>query len=149
MWLLSAQARLQCKSFRTFSQVSFADLKCERKYINDQYRGVITQMLHSQCLMGDCRLWSTICRERGIQFQMYGFLQAGPIKRRSKILTITDNEKQKRILQNDPQKYLAYRKKIESELNSRFRFILNGSEEQANARAVRPPSRPSALLAHS
>ncbi|RAH79614.1 dimethylaniline monooxygenase [Aspergillus japonicus CBS 114.51] len=43
--------------------------------------------------------------------------------------------KQKKILQNDPQKYLAYRKKIESELNSRFRFILNGSEEQANARA--------------
>ncbi|CAG8020939.1 unnamed protein product [Penicillium salamii] len=46
-----------------------------------------------------------------------------------------NNEKQKQILQNDPQKYLGYRKKIESELNSRFRFILNGSEEQANARA--------------
>ncbi|KAJ5175688.1 uncharacterized protein N7482_001565 [Penicillium canariense] len=43
-------------------------------------------------------------------------------------------EKQKDIFLNDPQKYLAYRKNIESELNSRFRFILNGSEEQANAR---------------
>jgi hypothetical protein len=53
------------------------------------------------------------------------------------ILTVLDTEKQKVILQNDPQKYLAYRKKIESELNSRFRFILNGSEEQANARAVK------------
>ncbi|KAL3481115.1 hypothetical protein BJX99DRAFT_219065 [Aspergillus californicus] len=46
------------------------------------------------------------------------------------------NEKQKDILRNDPQKYLAYRKKIESELNSRFRFILNGSQEQAEARAA-------------
>ncbi|GAA92926.1 dimethylaniline monooxygenase [Aspergillus luchuensis] len=43
--------------------------------------------------------------------------------------------KQKNIFRHNPQKYLAYRKKIESELNSRFRFILNGSEEQANARA--------------
>lgn len=33
-------------------------------------------------------------------------------------------------------KYLAYRKRIESELNSRFRFILNGSKEQQDARNV-------------
>ncbi|KAI2996385.1 hypothetical protein CBS147346_9395 [Aspergillus niger] len=46
-----------------------------------------------------------------------------------------DTANQKNIFRNNPQKYLAYRKKIESELNSRFRFILNGSEEQANARA--------------
>lgn len=52
------------------------------------------------------------------------------------MLTILDNDKQKEILRENPQKYLAYRKKIESELNSRFRFILNGSEEQANALAV-------------
>lgn len=32
---------------------------------------------------------------------------------------------------------MTYRKKIESELNSRFRFILNGSQEQAEARKVR------------
>ncbi|KAJ3549988.1 hypothetical protein NM208_g224 [Fusarium decemcellulare] len=44
------------------------------------------------------------------------------------------NEKQREILRNDPEKYLAYRKKIESELNSRFRFILNGSKEQQEAR---------------
>ncbi|KAM0266699.1 hypothetical protein ACHAPA_006621 [Fusarium lateritium] len=44
------------------------------------------------------------------------------------------NEKQREILRNDPEKYLAYRKKIESELNSRFRFILNGSKEQQDAR---------------
>lgn len=47
-----------------------------------------------------------------------------------------DNEKQREILRNNPEKYLAYRKKIESELNSRFRFILNGSKEQADARKV-------------
>ncbi|KAK6209485.1 steroid monooxygenase [Colletotrichum tabaci] len=44
-------------------------------------------------------------------------------------------EEQHEILRNDPKKYLAYRKKIESELNSRFRFILNGSKEQAEAKA--------------
>ncbi|KAL1863105.1 hypothetical protein Daus18300_008097 [Diaporthe australafricana] len=44
------------------------------------------------------------------------------------------NETQRAILRTDPVKYLAYRKKIESELNSRFRFILNGSEEQREAR---------------
>ncbi|KAL4900897.1 hypothetical protein BDW74DRAFT_170468 [Aspergillus multicolor] len=43
---------------------------------------------------------------------------------------------QKHTLRTDPQKYLLYRKKIESELNSRFRFILNGSKEQAEARAA-------------
>ncbi|ETS84129.1 hypothetical protein PFICI_02154 [Pestalotiopsis fici W106-1] len=47
----------------------------------------------------------------------------------------TYSEKQKTILAENPQKYLAYRKKIESELNSRFRFILNGSQEQMDARA--------------
>lgn len=52
------------------------------------------------------------------------------------LLTILDTEKQKEIMRENPEKYLAYRKKIESELNSRVRFILNGSEEQANARAV-------------
>ncbi|KAF7555614.1 hypothetical protein G7046_g6521 [Stylonectria norvegica] len=46
------------------------------------------------------------------------------------------SEKQRNILRNDPRKYLAYRKKIESDLNSRFRFILNGSEEQAEARKL-------------
>ncbi|KAK2596341.1 hypothetical protein N8I77_013237 [Diaporthe amygdali] len=44
------------------------------------------------------------------------------------------NETQRAILRTDPVKYLAYRKKIESELNSRFRFILNGSKEQQDAR---------------
>lgn len=69
-----------------------------------------------------------------------------PQHKPSEILTKTDNEEQKEILKNDPKKYLAYRKKIESELNSRFRFILNGSEEQANARAVRLLSQTSTLV---
>ncbi|KAK4699145.1 hypothetical protein P7C70_g7120, partial [Phenoliferia sp. Uapishka_3] len=45
------------------------------------------------------------------------------------------NATQREIFRNDPEKYLMYRKNIESELNSRFRFILNGSAEQAEAKA--------------
>lgn len=51
------------------------------------------------------------------------------------MLTSADNETQKKILAEDPKTYLRYRKNIENELNSRFRFILNGSTEQATARA--------------
>ena len=46
------------------------------------------------------------------------------------------SEAQKEIFRNDPEKYLKYRKNIESELNVRFKFILNGSPEQATARKV-------------
>ena len=49
------------------------------------------------------------------------------------------SEAQKEIFKNDPEKYLKYRKNIESELNVRFRFILNGSPEQAAARKVCGP----------
>lgn len=49
-------------------------------------------------------------------------------------LSLADTPEQKEIFMNDPHRYLLYRKNIESELNSRFRFILNGSEEQATAR---------------
>lgn len=49
------------------------------------------------------------------------------------------SDKQKDIFRNDPRKYLKYRKNIESELNVRFRFILNGSPEQAAARKVCGP----------
>jgi cation diffusion facilitator CzcD-associated flavoprotein CzcO len=38
-------------------------------------------------------------------------------------------------LADDPDTYLRYRKNIESELNSRFRFILNGPAAQTTARA--------------
>ncbi|OJJ44468.1 hypothetical protein ASPZODRAFT_161036 [Penicilliopsis zonata CBS 506.65] len=50
--------------------------------------------------------------------------------------SFTYSEMQQDVMRNDPKKYLAYRKKIESELNSRFRFILNGSKEQAAACAA-------------
>lgn len=46
------------------------------------------------------------------------------------------SDEQKEIFKNDPVKYLKYRKNIESELNVRFKFILNGSPEQAAARKV-------------
>ncbi|KAK4701577.1 hypothetical protein P7C70_g4652, partial [Phenoliferia sp. Uapishka_3] len=48
--------------------------------------------------------------------------------------SFADDDAQREILRNDPQAYLQYRKNIESELNSRFRFILNGSAEQAEAK---------------
>ncbi|KAL5352334.1 hypothetical protein ACLOAV_002281 [Pseudogymnoascus australis] len=44
-------------------------------------------------------------------------------------------EAQKKILAEDPEMSLRYRKNSESEISSRFRFILNGSQEQATARA--------------
>lgn len=47
-----------------------------------------------------------------------------------------DTEAQKKILAEDPEMSLRYRKNIESEISSRFRFILNGSQEQATARTV-------------
>ncbi|THY86154.1 steroid monooxygenase, partial [Aureobasidium pullulans] len=46
------------------------------------------------------------------------------------------SDEQKEILQNDPVKYLKYRKIIESEMNVRFKFILNGSPEQAAVRKL-------------
>ncbi|TVY38734.1 putative sterigmatocystin biosynthesis monooxygenase [Lachnellula subtilissima] len=46
-----------------------------------------------------------------------------------------DTEAQKNILAEEPETSLRYRKNIESEISSRFRFILNGSQEQATARA--------------
>ena len=52
------------------------------------------------------------------------------------------SEAQKEIFKNDPEKYLKYRKNIESELNVRFKFILNGSPEQATARKVRKAQNP-------
>lgn len=35
----------------------------------------------------------------------------------------TVNEDQKQLFENDPKAYLAYRKEVESELNSRFKFV--------------------------
>lgn len=44
-------------------------------------------------------------------------------------------EEQLEVLRTDPQKYLTYRKNIESDLNKRFRSVLLGSKEQAESRA--------------
>ncbi|TKA75146.1 hypothetical protein B0A55_03991 [Friedmanniomyces simplex] len=41
---------------------------------------------------------------------------------------------QMEYLQNNPKKYLEYRKQIENELNQRFKFILKGSQEAKDAR---------------
>lgn len=41
---------------------------------------------------------------------------------------------QLKYLEENPKKYLEYRKQIENELNQRFKFIIKGSEEAAKAR---------------
>ncbi|KAI4713820.1 hypothetical protein J4E89_001268 [Alternaria sp. Ai002NY15] len=43
-------------------------------------------------------------------------------------------EEQLRYLEENPKKYLEYRKQIENELNQRFKFIIKGSEEARLAR---------------
>ncbi|KAI8938623.1 hypothetical protein NX059_004495 [Plenodomus lindquistii] len=45
------------------------------------------------------------------------------------------SEQQLKYLEENPKKYLEYRKQIENELNQRFKFILKGSPEAAAARA--------------
>ncbi|KAM3416544.1 putative sterigmatocystin biosynthesis monooxygenase stcW [Cercospora zeina] len=41
---------------------------------------------------------------------------------------------QRKYLEENPQRYLEYRKQIENELNQRFKFIIKGSKEAADAR---------------
>ncbi|KAM5447377.1 hypothetical protein McanCB49686_007674 [Microsporum canis] len=43
------------------------------------------------------------------------------------------DEAQKKIWRSDPEKYRTYRKMVENELNSRFRFILRNSKESDDA----------------
>lgn len=43
-------------------------------------------------------------------------------------------EEQKKFLEENPEKYLEYRKQIENELNQRFKFIIKGSPEAQAAR---------------
>jgi cation diffusion facilitator CzcD-associated flavoprotein CzcO len=44
------------------------------------------------------------------------------------------NDEQRKLFENHPDEYLAYRKMIEAELNQRFSFIINGSSAQKAAR---------------
>ncbi|KAK3719990.1 hypothetical protein LTR37_004113 [Vermiconidia calcicola] len=43
-------------------------------------------------------------------------------------------DEQKKFLEENPKKYLEYRKQIENELNQRFKFIIKGSKEANDAR---------------
>ncbi|EME84918.1 uncharacterized protein MYCFIDRAFT_153069 [Pseudocercospora fijiensis CIRAD86] len=43
-------------------------------------------------------------------------------------------EEQRKFLEENPKKYMEYRKQIENELNQRFKFIIKGSEEAKAAR---------------
>lgn len=45
------------------------------------------------------------------------------------------SDEQLKFLEENPKKYLEYRKQIENELNQRFKFILKGSEEARAARS--------------
>ncbi|KAI9870993.1 MAG: hypothetical protein M1830_003547, partial [Pleopsidium flavum] len=44
------------------------------------------------------------------------------------------SKERKQQFRNDPEKYLAYRKEVEGELNHRFKFIIKDSPEQAEAK---------------
>ena len=52
------------------------------------------------------------------------------------LLTEPDSDKQKAILREDPKAYLEYRKMIEAEIGFRFRFLMLGGPEAAQARQV-------------
>ncbi|KAF7188787.1 FAD-binding monooxygenase moxY [Pseudocercospora fuligena] len=43
-------------------------------------------------------------------------------------------EEQRKFLEENPKKYMEYRKQVENELNQRFKFIIKGSEEAKAAR---------------
>lgn len=47
-----------------------------------------------------------------------------------------DSKEQLDYLQNNPKKYLEYRKQIENDLNQRFEFIIKGSNAANEARGV-------------
>lgn len=47
---------------------------------------------------------------------------------------MVDSDEQLRYLEQNPKKYLEYRKQIENELNQRFKFIIKGSDEARSAR---------------
>lgn len=49
-----------------------------------------------------------------------------------------DTDEQKKLFAEDPKHSLKYRKMIESELNQRFKFIVQGTPEQKAALEVRP-----------
>lgn len=49
---------------------------------------------------------------------------------------LKDTKEQKSKFEEDPLEYLHYCKQIESELNQRFKFILNGTPEAAQAKEV-------------
>jgi cation diffusion facilitator CzcD-associated flavoprotein CzcO len=44
------------------------------------------------------------------------------------------SEEQKEIFQNDPDKYLAFRKAVEVEINAKFKMLVNGAQEATKAR---------------
>lgn len=51
-------------------------------------------------------------------------------------MALLDSEEQKEEWRRDPEKYRVYRKRIEHELNVRFRFALRNSKESDEANAV-------------
>lgn len=51
-------------------------------------------------------------------------------------LSQADSDEQHKKFECNPSEYLAYCKQIESELNQRFKFILNGTPEASQAKDV-------------
>ncbi len=50
---------------------------------------------------------------------------------------VADTPEQQKAFAENPELFLKYSKMIESELNVRFKFILNGTKEAEGAREVR------------
>jgi monoamine oxidase len=51
---------------------------------------------------------------------------------------VKDTDEQGKKFEEDQLEYLHYCKQIESELNQRFKFILNGTPEAAQAKEASP-----------
>jgi cation diffusion facilitator CzcD-associated flavoprotein CzcO len=61
-------------------------------------------------------------------------LNSTPIPTKSRPNIPPDSDEQKEFLRTHPDEYLAYRKMIEHEINTRFHLILNGTPEAKEAR---------------
>ena len=58
----------------------------------------------------------------------------------------TDTDEQKATWRDHPEKYRRYRKLIENELNTRFKFVLRNSKESDEANEVRTAEVPQVVF---
>lgn len=61
-------------------------------------------------------------------------------------IKFSDSEEQKEEWRRDPEKYRAYRKMVEEELNQRYKLVLRNSHESDEANAVSISSQNASVL---